>query len=164
MVIRLWHKFVHFQIVIWWRAICTLCKIVFRPEWCSLRGCGLEVVMQYLTMVHWCIWLLYFIRKVTYLLCLEDFWGVWLLSYYVSHFSSPHLLVSNHNLFDWLHQTDDNRMLLVWWEGKDVTKIAKYCCGRDDCDVVTEMELDEMRRGFGVLHGWNPQCVDSTQR
>ena len=37
-----------------------------------------------------------------------------------------------------------------------MTKIAKYCCGRDDCDVVTEMELDEMRRGFGVLHGWNP--------
>ena len=107
---------------VWWRAICTLCKIVFRAEWCSLRGCRLEVVMQYLTMVHWCIWLLYFIRKVTYLLCQEDsdnFGGVWLLSYYVSHFSSPHLLVSNHNLFDWLHQTADNRMLLVWWEGKE---------------------------------------------
>ena len=34
--------------------------------------------------------------------------------------------------------------------------IAKYWWGWDDGDVVTEMELDEMRRGFGVLHGWNP--------
>ena len=146
-------KVVHFQIVIWWRAICTLCKIVFRPEWCSLRGCRLEVVVQYLTiMVH-----LTNIRKVTYLLW-QFLRCVTLIILCLPFFQPPSSCQQSSSF--WLTASDS-------WQQNALSLVRGKRCD-ENCEILLRSrwlwcgDWDGIRWDEKGL--WSPSRLESTQR